>query len=267
MQSNSAVERSQAKASKQREPFVMIPVSLRERLHELSPIELPVWLYYRLRAGKNGIAFASAETLQQDLGMCRDTVCKARASLVRKGWLVFREQSFGGVQKFQVVIPTAVPVVGREPTSDESRRLMGSGTSRRTGADASRRMASDTEVYTGVDTGLDKPSAPQTGALLPLAEPDLPEWLPMDAWDAYLKMRKGKRGAKVTPEAVALLIKKLDGMRQDGQNVREVLEQSVMSSWTGLFPVKEQSTNGQTRKQHCDVEANYRAIYGTSKPN
>lgn len=67
----------------------------------------------------------------------------------------------------------------------------------------------------------------------------LPDWLPRESWDAFIAMRK-KMGKKheATEYAQTLLIKKLDGMRKDGQDVKAVINESIMNSWVGLYPVK-----------------------------
>lgn len=67
----------------------------------------------------------------------------------------------------------------------------------------------------------------------------LPEWMPLEAWEAYIAMRKGM-GKKyaATEYAQKLLIKKLDTWRNEGQNIEEILNQSIERAWTGLFPIK-----------------------------
>lgn len=69
----------------------------------------------------------------------------------------------------------------------------------------------------------------------------LPNWIPEQAWEAYLEMRR-KMGSKyrATEYAKQLLIKRLGGFKNEGMNIEAVIEQSIMRSWTGLFPVKEQ---------------------------
>jgi hypothetical protein len=62
----------------------------------------------------------------------------------------------------------------------------------------------------------------------------LPDWMPLDAWDGFCKMR----GKTFTPHAKQLAIKTLDGFRNAGFNPREVLEQSIMNGWKGLFEPK-----------------------------
>lgn len=65
----------------------------------------------------------------------------------------------------------------------------------------------------------------------------LPDWLPQDVWDAYLKMRVRIR-KPATEEAKVLAIQKLDVLRLGGHDVRAILQQSVLNSWQGLFPLK-----------------------------
>ena len=66
---------------------------------------------------------------------------------------------------------------------------------------------------------------------------DLPEWVPVDAWDAFVDMRRSIK-KPLSDRAKALSIKKLDELRKAGSDPRLVLENSVMNSWQGLFDAK-----------------------------
>ena len=66
---------------------------------------------------------------------------------------------------------------------------------------------------------------------------ELPDWIPADAWDGYLEMRK-KIKKPMTPTAQNLAIKKLQALMTAGHAPRDVLEQSILNSWQGLFGVK-----------------------------
>lgn len=74
-------------------------------------------------------------------------------------------------------------------------------------------------------------------------ETEIPDWIPSEPWEAYLKHRKHKR-AKVTPEAAKGLIEKLLELKEQGEDVTAILKQSVTNGWTGLFPV---AGNGQPK--------------------
>ena len=86
----------------------------------------------------------------------------------------------------------------------------------------------------------------------------LPEWLPAEEWEAYIAMRK-QMGKKfhATEYAQKLLIKKLTQMKEEGCNVKAVLEQSIMRSWVGLFPVQ------QDRKDSVRVEIQLDRVQAT----
>lgn len=65
----------------------------------------------------------------------------------------------------------------------------------------------------------------------------LPNWINKENWEAFLEMRK-KKGATPTERAKELLIKKLETLKEQGNDPNEVLNQSTMSNWTGLFPLR-----------------------------
>lgn len=71
---------------------------------------------------------------------------------------------------------------------------------------------------------------------------DEPEWLPLEAWDEFEAMRKAK-GSRTpyTPGARKLAIQTLAKLRDAGSNPAEVLEQSVLNGWSGLFAIKPQA--------------------------
>lgn len=78
----------------------------------------------------------------------------------------------------------------------------------------------------------------------------LPEWIDKDTWEAFLEMRRKKR-AVPTERAKELLIKELDKLRGEGHNPNEVLNQSIMRNYTGVFPLKggESGAHRQSSRQ------------------
>jgi len=73
----------------------------------------------------------------------------------------------------------------------------------------------------------------------------LPDWLPLEQWNAYLEMRQSIK-KPLTDVAKKLAISLLDKLRGEGHDPKLVIEQSVFHSWMGLFPLKENghTTNG-----------------------
>ena len=65
----------------------------------------------------------------------------------------------------------------------------------------------------------------------------LPGWIPEETWKGYTTMR-AKIRKPMTDRARDLVIKKLLGMKQAGQDPVAVLDQSVRNSWTDIYAIK-----------------------------
>jgi hypothetical protein len=65
----------------------------------------------------------------------------------------------------------------------------------------------------------------------------IPSWIPEDAWAGYAEMRK-KIKKPMTERAIRLVINSLQRMKDAGQDVGAVLDQSTMNSWQGVFEVR-----------------------------
>lgn len=74
----------------------------------------------------------------------------------------------------------------------------------------------------------------------------LPDWIPVDAWNSFLAMRKAIK-KPVFVDGLPIAVKKLEALRLAGNDPRAVLEQSTMNNYQGLFEVKggSQQRNGQ----------------------
>jgi len=72
----------------------------------------------------------------------------------------------------------------------------------------------------------------------------LPDWVPADAWVAFLEMRRGIR-KPLTDHAKQLAVNKLDQLARDGHPPGDVLNQSTMNCWQGLFEIKETKHGNQ----------------------
>jgi uncharacterized protein YdaU (DUF1376 family) len=77
----------------------------------------------------------------------------------------------------------------------------------------------------------------------------LPDWIPLETWQAFLEMRK-KIKKPPTEKAVELLIAKLEKFKDAGQDIQAVLEKSITSNWQDVFEIKENKTFAQ---QAADV--------------
>lgn len=88
------------------------------------------------------------------------------------------------------------------------------------------------------------PSLPsKEGARAHEAPFQLPEWVPLEPWAAFVDMRKQTR-TPLTRKAMSLAVTKLEELRNAGQDPAAVLNQSAMRNWRGLFPVKREDFDG-----------------------
>jgi hypothetical protein len=67
--------------------------------------------------------------------------------------------------------------------------------------------------------------------------PELPAWLDVETWQAYGRFRSEIK-KPMTLEIEKYALKTLARLRAQGCDPTEVIEQSIVSGWTGLFPVK-----------------------------
>lgn len=68
--------------------------------------------------------------------------------------------------------------------------------------------------------------------------PMLPNFIPSDAWEAFLAMRKSQK-KPATEYAQNLIIKKLAFFRDAGYDIKEILDASIINGWLDVYPPKE----------------------------
>jgi hypothetical protein len=67
----------------------------------------------------------------------------------------------------------------------------------------------------------------------------LPLWIPGETWKSYLDVRLKKRASK-TNNALNLIIKELEKIKREyGHDPIEVLNKSIRSGWTDVYPLKD----------------------------
>ncbi len=84
---------------------------------------------------------------------------------------------------------------------------------------------------------------------------EIPGWIPKKEWDAYAEMRIEKK-FPLTNGAVTVAINKLKKLKGEGSNPKDVLENSVLCGYRGLFPSKSNGKDREyapTSKQPCKV--------------
>ena len=67
------------------------------------------------------------------------------------------------------------------------------------------------------------------------AQVEVPEWISSEVWEEFVRMRNRIR-KPLTPYAAELIISKLE--RFGPSLADQILEQSIMSCWAGVFPLR-----------------------------
>ena len=90
-------------------PFKMIPVVMREHLHEFTGSELKLWLYLYLRSDKTQDAFPSNDLIMAETGLSHNTLAEAKKGLRAKGFTCstqrYRENGSLSTMNESVCIP------------------------------------------------------------------------------------------------------------------------------------------------------------------
>jgi hypothetical protein len=81
----------------------------------------------------------------------------------------------------------------------------------------------------------------------------LPDWIPSEAWDAFMEVRRTKK-AKATPYALSLIVKTLEKIRDAGHDPIDALHSSIRSNWTDVYMPKELAIKPQQSQQKTFAE-------------
>lgn len=85
----------------------------------------------------------------------------------------------------------------------------------------------------------------------------LPDWLPKAAWDQFIAHRKLLH-PPLTPHSKKLAITKLEKLKAMGADVTEIINQTILNGWKGIFPIRSNlhggsSNDGSKRKSNAAI--------------
>jgi uncharacterized protein YdaU (DUF1376 family) len=109
----------------------------------------------------------------------------------------------------------------------------------------SESVASDNPVVT-----LTTNHKPITNNHKPVIIEGYPLWLPIDAWQGWVEMRK-QRKRPLTDRAKARALTKLEALHLAGHDINELLDRSTINGWLDIYEPKEQKhgTTNRTTNQ------------------
>ena len=104
--------------------------------------------------------------------------------------------------------------------------------------------------------------APNTSITHQLTTNDIigiPDWLPMDAWNGWVEMRK-KRKRPLTDRATTRAINKLDAIRAKGHDIEDLLDRSTINGWLDIYEPKGNTSAGNSQNATEPTNPMVRAV-------
>lgn len=199
---------------------------------QMSPVHKSVLVSLADNANDEGVCWPSVATICERTCLSRRSVQGAINSLIEAGFLVATERD-GRSNVYQITSAAGAPA--------QQAHL------RRTCAPPAQDMRTPCA-----------PPAPRT-VIEPSREPsskkpvadatvELPPWMPMQTWQAWIDYRKSRR-LSVSPVAIKGHVSILTKLRTQGQDVAAVIQQSIDQGWQGLFALKSQAVSRTDEKR------------------
>lgn len=178
-----------------------------------------------------GRCFPSINSIAKKIRLKERQVQRTVNQLINEGFVTILSNKFGGAagssRRYQIVISRLTGVV------DDTPKL-------KTG------VMQDTDgcliaPYTGVEDDTLTVIEPS----LPIKEFELPDWLPLDEWNAFIEHRK-KLKKPLTQYSMKLAIKQLKKIVDAGYKADDVINEAILKGWQSFFTPKDNgaSKNG-----------------------
>ena len=184
---------------------------------------------------QTGKIFPSIKHICQITSQDRKTVISNIGKLVTEGWICETGERVGRTGQIKVYQAN----IGTVPKTEQSQERNGSA------FPVKQSQKRDTEPSIEPSRHIDKIT--------------LPDWLPMDAWQGWVEMRK-QRKRPLTDRATARAINKLDAIRAKGHDIEELLDRSTINGWLDIYEPKENHRAGNSAKPTEPTNPMVRAV-------
>jgi hypothetical protein len=114
---------------------------------------------------------------------------------------------------------------------------------------ATCKQNASSETETETEKNRKEPPTPLKGGLSFV----VPDWVPKEPWEGFIEMRKSIHKPPKTERALKLLVGKLETLKEQGHDPNEVLNQSTMNAWQGIFELRTR-THGSNPEPRVEPE-------------
>jgi phage replication O-like protein O len=157
-------------------------------------------------------------------GLRKQNVCRALSNLIKKNMIIKSDKSDSVNYRIQKDYTLWKPLSNLITLSNPIMGVIKSDKESVIKSETHKRNKNTKETLT-------KEKEPSATKKIPF-----PEWIPKDIFFEFKKMRT-KIKKPMTEFAESKLINKLEKLKDDGYDPGEVLEQSIINSWAGVFPL------------------------------
>lgn len=170
---------------------------------------------------KTGTSWPGLGTVATDARMSRSSAVRAVRDLVQHGYLQRDSGGPGTSNRYRLGRVELAPRLNPAP---RSKLAPGVGANLTLGVGAGLRpeLAPLNQSHESV---------PRKTRAKKRAVFELPDWIPVESWNAW----KRHRGTKLSAEAQRLGVKKLDQLRADGHDPAALIELAIESGWSRFF--------------------------------
>jgi pyocin large subunit-like protein len=210
---------------------------------------------------RDGICWPCIKEISEKTSLNRKTVIKSIDDLKNDGYLTDTKERKGRSGQVRVYQISMGPKTGQsqnryslqdEEITKENQEDIKESQKRDSPTFSSKESQNwDTEplkepllkISTNVDTKKTTTRKPKPKT----QNPELPDWLPDDPWQAFRDMRKTIRKT-MTPYAEQLVIKELQSLMAKGHDPTLVLQQSIKNSWQDVYALKKEIREQQAKQ-------------------
>lgn len=178
---------------------------------------------------KTGRIYPSIEHIREITSLNRKTIIASIDWLSANGYLIDTGEREGRTKQIKVYLAA----LERVPETEQSQKRNSTDISVK---QSQKRDTEPSREYT--------PSEDKSSSGKPRAS-DLPEWVPQEEWKAFVAMRRSIR-KPLTGRAITLAVNRLQQLAEDGHPPGAVLDQSTMSCWQKLYPLKGDDNGNRT---------------------
>lgn len=190
---------------------------------------------------KGDSCFPSIDLLAEESGLSRRAVIEHLQIAEATGWLAKKDRSTRNGQGWRRVeyyglIPAGIEAKLRTPKTDvvhQGNHLEG-GDFHAEGGDRDRKKV----VHHGHPSTSVNSSKSKSRAQAPFV---LPDWMPKEAWQAWLEVRTKKKVPNTT-RALQIAVGKLEALKAEGYQPGQVLDCAIEKGWRGIYKPTELST-------------------------